>query len=731
MAEPLRIEFEANTSKAQSAMASLAASIIANTATAGVALQGMAANTNASGSAIGALEQNVKRAALAIGSDVKSISSATAAAVTAEKATLASVVNAFTAAAASSTTAQSTVKAGISGTGTALATILALVPALGTIAATLGGVVAGYALLTAAVGQANEQLDKFIALGASAEKANVGVEFVQRFREAAEDAKLSVEQIDAALQRASQATRPKFEQEDPIRKQLTDIFESGYTGSFRSQGLADYIGARDAEGRIRAIVTAMRELQELGLQVGAQDLAEKVFGSDVADRIRSGRLEIEGIVQALNQRRDDLISQQQVQQAEEFREKLNQAYEEIDKALGVSVSLAGAGQAVNDIWLKIVQNVAEAAKQAGTFLDRMLAAAKAPLSAPQSSDLQSPLANRPRGEGEGSLGADLGAVAGRNARNGRTYDAPIGPQQPAGMIDSPPLPPRRPLEEFTRRNAATPSPGRGGGASEVDAVETFVNQLQKQAAALKAEAEAFNLSNAEKRIAIELAKANEVATANGTKVTDAQAASIRKLAEEAATAKDKIADLEQQQRQGAEAARYFGAAAADALGDLIIEGRSATEVLNNLVKSFQRSALQAIFTGQGPLAGLFQTAAPASAGPNAVGGLAGIISSFASFNPIPSFRANGGPVTAGIPYTVGEMGRELFVPGQSGQIVPLGRGGGGAPSFTSSPTFNVDARGSTMTEGQFRGIVAQSLSQYDRDLTRTFGQRLQEWRFRY
>ena len=37
-------------------------------------------------------------------------------------------------------------------------------------------------------------------------------------------------------------------------------------------------------------------------------------------------------------------------------------------------------------------------------------------------------------------------------------------------------------------------------------------------------------------------------------------------------------------------------------------------------------------------------------------------------------RASGGPVSAGMPYMVGERGPELFVPGQSGGIRPNGSG---------------------------------------------------------
>ena len=41
-------------------------------------------------------------------------------------------------------------------------------------------------------------------------------------------------------------------------------------------------------------------------------------------------------------------------------------------------------------------------------------------------------------------------------------------------------------------------------------------------------------------------------------------------------------------------------------------------------------------------------------------------------------RAIGGPVSAGVPYMVGERGPEMFVPGSSGTVIPNNRLGGGA-----------------------------------------------------
>ncbi|MGL1715194.1 hypothetical protein ACSTH8_00205, partial [Vibrio parahaemolyticus] len=72
--------------------------------------------------------------------------------------------------------------------------------------------------------------------------------------------------------------------------------------------------------------------------------------------------------------------------------------------------------------------------------------------------------------------------------------------------------------------------------------------------------------------------------------------------------KDATADAQQQLRQAAEATRFFGDMAANSLADAILEGKSFGDILSNLEKQIARSALNAVFTGTGPLAGLFGTA---------------------------------------------------------------------------------------------------------------------------
>lgn len=76
-------------------------------------------------------------------------------------------------------------------------------------------------------------------------------------------------------------------------------------------------------------------------------------------------------------------------------------------------------------------------------------------------------------------------------------------------------------------------------------------------------------------------------------------------------------------------------------------------------------------------------------------------------------RANGGPVTGGSTYLVGERGPELFVPGRSGTIVPNDKLGSGG---STSVVVNVDASGSKVEGNDQQGnqlgrVIAAAVQQ--------------------
>ncbi len=104
------------------------------------------------------------------------------------------------------------------------------------------------------------------------------------------------------------------------------------------------------------------------------------------------------------------------------------------------------------------------------------------------------------------------------------------------------------------------------------------------------------------------------------------------------------------------------------LSDAIMGAKSLGDALSNVIRNMQRQ--------------LVETAVM-----SAVGGIGNVFSNFLSG--IFKKKAMGGPVAAGGSYLVGEKGPELFVPQQSGNIVPNHSLAG-----TTNVVVNVDASGS-------------------------------------
>jgi len=77
------------------------------------------------------------------------------------------------------------------------------------------------------------------------------------------------------------------------------------------------------------------------------------------------------------------------------------------------------------------------------------------------------------------------------------------------------------------------------------------------------------------------------------------------------------------------------------------------------------------------------------------------------FNITPGARATGGSVQAGQPYIVGERGKELFVPRQSGNIVPNNKLGGGGDGVTVVQNINI----STGVSQTVRAEIVQLMPQ--------------------
>jgi hypothetical protein len=132
-----------------------------------------------------------------------------------------------------------------------------------------------------------------------------------------------------------------------------------------------------------------------------------------------------------------------------------------------------------------------------------------------------------------------------------------------------------------------------------------------------------------------------------------------------------LTGIEKQSRENENLARDLGLSFQSAFEDAILRGEKLRGVLAGIAQDIARIILRQTVTT--PLAGLVMGGLSSAFGGSSLGDIRGPGGSTSI--PFGGPRALGGPVEAGSAYLVGEQGPELFMPGQSGRIIPNGQTG--------------------------------------------------------
>ena len=255
-----------------------------------------------------------------------------------------------------------------------------------------------------------------------------------------------------------------------------------------------------------------------------------------------------------------------------------------------------------------------------------------------------------------------------------------------------------------------------------DVFERATAQVEKRTAVLNAETAAIDLGAAAQqraRVQTELEtaakRANEAAGLKNTEVTEAQRAKITQLADaymaaaQAAERANSPLNVFARQAKDTEAITQQFAVGGlrtleDGLTDIVTGATSAKDAFksmaNAIIADLARIAIRRAITG--PIAGALGNA---FGGGNEIPGFG--TSSF--IGPLPG-RASGGPVTAGMPYIVGENRPELFVPNQSGMIIPKVPGMGGGSIDASDNRIITINGGDSEAVKQLQAVLAKDMA---------------------
>ncbi|GJE00910.1 hypothetical protein GMJLKIPL_2837 [Methylobacterium isbiliense] len=470
-----------------------------------------------------------------------------------------------------------------------------------------------------AAAEAQERLEELVKIATRANAAGVGTTFLQSLTGQAKELHTEAGKLEAMLTRAREAATLRIgEGKEAASSAIEDrLRQNVAAGNLGADALSRYRGADDMEKRIRIILDLIEQLQREGRNLAAFDLGARMFGSDFEMQLRNGvdiigamKRALDGLTVGDNGR---IIRPEEIARAKAINDQLEEARRIMADALRpLNEDIARWQQVQLQATADLVTTAAQLVGVFGAVYEKVRAVGDA-ITAIGNLSIWKTIR-------EGFDAVGLSSTKGLELVDPEKIKAA---EEAAGKPIQVRVAPR------TDRSVSLPSlsPGRASrdSGTETDQLESFINSLTKANVALRAEVENYAKSNAEKAVAINLAKAEEIAKQNDVTLTEEQISKIRQASTETATYKDKLADLAQQQRQAAEAARYFGDALSNGLADAILEGKSFSEVLTNIVNQLGRSAIQALITGQGPLAGLLGMAAPASAGSTATGGLIGLI----------------------------------------------------------------------------------------------------------
>jgi hypothetical protein len=581
-----------------------------------------------------------------------------------------------------------------------------LVPTLGALTLGLGVTYAAFAASAAIVNLAKERLEEYVEISENAAKGGVSAEFFQRQAKAAEADKVAIEDVTKSLEKFRSTTQAKLGGSD-FDQRLTKLQEAG---NFQNNsGVAAFRSASTDEARYRAAVLLITQAADQGERLAGLDLAGKFLPPAMLDRLRASSTylaDLQRSADALSATK--IVSDEDVARAVSLSARLDEAQKTLaQKFKPIQDDLASLGLNYHENWVSIVETMAKGVDEAGKIYqwikgvgDVLAEGGKAPF--------------------WDRLTAATTTAESRKAAEERYGITPIGDTSVVGNAESPEMTAARNrlrnglLDPRAVRLAGEQSTNVAYGArkdtsknpvdavdkEKLDQIESLINLMTRANDVVKAELDTEGKSNVEKEKGIALARAAAAARAAGRDLTDEERSKVLQLAEAHSKLADKLKDVQQAQRAAAETTRYFGNITSDVLGDLLVDGKNASDVFNSLTKSLLKAGIQALLTGQGPLAAVLGTAPLASAGGNAVGGL------FGGLGKMFGFRASGGDVQAGRAYKVGETGEELFMPGQNGRVVPIDRrsAGGGSPMSFGDTIIN----GSGLTQQQLAAAIAQS-----------------------
>lgn len=407
-----------------------------------------------------------------------------------------------------------------------------------------GAVLAAAKLTGDAIAGTRARLAEMVETAEKANSRGVSVEFFQSFIAGAKGSEDKIKDLETALERAYQATKPVLnpdwtvwdaglEKVTAVEKAMRETRELFSTDQNFS-GFDMFKNAQDQDQKIRAVLTYMQQLKAIGQEVAALDIGEKMFGSKFTDQVRQGEQSFDRMLRTLETgSKTGFISNEAAKNAKELDDRLNDAWYTISQRIKPDWDdLANVALRIKGVWTDIIAAVAayKVGENKGTPLgslpqipggndpDPTMAATVNPQILAQ--------ARRRRGQAAETTGGRTSSEVDALDAMSRAWDyTGYGAQKE----DAVPMPRRRPMDA-----PKPPTAERG----QRDTFDVTLDAISKRTAALDAEARTVDAGTAARERAKTVAqleeaakRANTAAGKENAEVTAQQRIEIEKQAD--------------------------------------------------------------------------------------------------------------------------------------------------------------------------------------------------------
>lgn len=233
--------------------------------------------------------------------------------------------------------------------------------------------VGSFKLLSDAIGGAREQLKEMTAIAEKASNLNVSPEFLQRFTAESRLLKVEAGELEGALTHAFNATKDKspidIGEWDTGKEKITDVEKAlrvlnATVAGGRLEGLVLFRDADTQEKKVVAVLKAMQQLEQMGQRSAALDLGERMFGSQLIDRMRQGKTSADSMLatmQKMSVESGDVFPNDLMVRAKEIDDQLKLADNRLSAALKPGFNdLASIMLGVKSSWSDVVNLISQA-----------------------------------------------------------------------------------------------------------------------------------------------------------------------------------------------------------------------------------------------------------------------------------------------------------------------------------------------------------------------------------